>query len=241
MSPSPFTARTRRAAPESRRDLVPAGFEPLFDALEDGAPLLGVVEELARSAAAEGIALDDVLANLAVTYRASGDIVDEPPFEVVRAVAGAWADSSLRFLHSISCEDPLTGLASLAHMRTRMSEVYRESDRRGVVPTSSHALLVVQLHWPNSVTTTFDRLLRLIDVAEMLRSVYAGDEVVGQLTGSRAAALVRRDDTIGQSVSSLLGLLQEWEARTGVVTRLWIEGLPATQLAGEALLDELAR
>jgi hypothetical protein len=238
---SPFTARTRRTGATARRDLVPAGFEPLFDALEVGAPLLGVVEELGRAVAAEGIALDDALAHLVVTYRASGDIVDEPPFEVVRALAGAWADSSLRFLHSISCEDPLTGLASLAHMRTRMSEVYRESDRRGVVPTSSHALLVVQMHWPDTVTTTFDRLLRMIDVAEILRSVYAGDEVVGQLTASRAAALVRRDGNIGQSVSSLLGLLQEWEQRTAVVTRLWIEGLPATQLAGEALLDELAR
>jgi hypothetical protein len=238
---SPFPARTRRTAASARRDLVPTGFEPLFDALEDGSPLLGVVEELGRAAAAEGVALDDALAHLAVTYQASGDIVDEPPFEVVRALAGAWADSSLRFLHSISCEDPLTGLASLSHLRTRMSEVYRESDRRGVVPTSSHALLVVQLQWPDAVTTTFDRLLRFIDVAEMLRSVYTGDEVVGQLTGSRAAALVRRDDGIGQSVSSLLGLLQEWEQRTDVVTRLWIEGLPATQLAGEALLDELAR
>jgi hypothetical protein len=238
---SPFTARTRRTAPQSRRDLVPAGFEPLFDALDDGGSLLGVVEEIGRSAAAEGIALDDVLANIAVTYQVIGEIVDEPPFEVVRAVAGAWADSSLRFLHSVSCEDPQTGHASLAHMRTRMSEVYRDTDRRGIVPTSSHALLVVQLHWPDTATTTFDRLLRLIDVAEILRSVYAGDEVVGQLTASRAAVLVRRDDTIGQSVSSLLGLLQEWEQRTGVVTRLWIEGLPATQLAGEALLDELAR
>lgn len=238
---APFTARTRRTAAQSRRDLVPAGFEPLFDALEDAAPLLGVVEELGRSAAAEGAALDDVLANLALTYQASGEIVDEPPFEVVRAVAGAWADSSMRFLHSISCEDPLTGLASLAHVRTRMSEVYRECDRRGLVPTTTHALLVVQLHWPDAVTTTFDRLLRLIDVAEALRSVYTGDEVIGQVTGSRAVALVRRDDGIGNSVSSLLGLLQEWEQRTGVVTRLWIEGLPASQLAGEALLDELAR
>jgi hypothetical protein len=238
---SPFTARTRRPAPQSRRDLVPVGFESLFDALQDDASLLGVVEELGRSAAAEGVALDDVLANVATTYQISGDIVDEPPFEVVRALAASWADSSLRFLHSISCEDPLTGLASLAHMRTRMAEVYRETDRRRVVPTATHALLVVQLHWPDTVTTTFDRLLRLIDVAEMLRSVYTGDEVVGQLTASRAAALVRRDTSIGQSVSSLLGLLQEWEQRTGVVTRLWIEGLPATQLAGEALLDELAR
>jgi hypothetical protein len=237
---SPFTARPRRTAPQSRRDLVPAGYEPLFDALEDAAPLLGVVEELGRSAAAEGTALDDVLAGVAATYRASGDIVTEPPFEVVRALAGAWADSSLRFLHSVSCEDPLTGLASLAHVRTRMSEVYRESSRHGSVPTATHALLVVQLHWPDAVTT-FDRLLRLIDVAEILRSVYTGDEVVGQLTGSRVVALVRRDNTIGNSVSSLLGLLQDWEQRTGVVTRLWIEGLPASQLAGEALLDVLAR
>jgi hypothetical protein len=238
---SPFTARPRRTATQSRRELVPAGFEPLFDALEDGVPLHGVAEELGRAAAAEGAALDDVLGNLAATYQAVGDVVDEPPFEVTRWLAAAWADSSLRFLHSVSCEDPLTGLASLAHVRTRMSEVYRESDRRGVVPTPTHALLVVQLHWPQAVTSPFDRLLRLIDVAEMLRSVYTGDEVVGQLTGSRAVALVRRDDNIGSSVSGLLGLLQEWEQRTGVVTRLWIEGLPASQVGGEALLDELAR
>jgi hypothetical protein len=122
-----------------------------------------------------------------------------------------------------------------------MSEVYRECERRGLAVTPTHALLVVQIHWPAAVTAPFDRLMRLIDVAEILRSVYTGDEVVGQLTGSRAVALVRRDANIGNTVSGLLGRLQEWEQRTGVVTRLWIEGLPASLLAGEALLDELAR
>jgi hypothetical protein len=238
---SPFPARAKRTAAQSRRDLVPAGFEPLFDALEDGEPVFGVVEELGRAAAAEGTPLDDVLGSLEATYGASGIVLDQPPFEVARALAAAWADSSLRFLHSVSCEDPLTGLASLAHVRTRMSEVYRECDRRGVSATRTHALLVVQLHWPASVTSPFDRLMRMIDVAETLRSVYAGEEVVGQLTGSRTVALVRRDGDIGQTVSGLLGLLQSWEERTGVVTRLWIEGLPASQLAGEALLDDLAR
>jgi hypothetical protein len=236
----PFAARSRRD-PASRRDLVPHGFEALYDALESDGNVVEVVAEIARRSAREGAAIDEVLSDLALTYEAQGGIFVEPPFPVVRALAGSWADASLRYLHAVSCEDPLTGLASLAHVRSRILEVFREAARRGIQGPPPFAMLVVELTWGEACGSPFDRMLRMIDVAEILRMVYAGDETVGQLTGSRVVALIRRDSRIGDSVSGLLGLLQSWEERSGIHTRLWIEGLPASAASAEVLLDELAR
>lgn len=238
---SPFAARARRVNAVSRRDLVPAGFEGLFDALESDGAAAEAVAEIGRRAAREGASLDDLLTGLALTYEAFGGVFEEPPFEVARALSSAWADTSLRYLHAVSCEDPLTGLASLAHVRTRILEIYREADRTGVVGSPDYALLVVELQWGDREVAPFDRLLRLIDISELLRSVYGGDETIGQLTGCRAVALVRRDAYIGDSVSGLLGLLQSWRERTQIPARLWIEGLPESADSAEVLLDELAR
>jgi hypothetical protein len=238
---SPFAARARRASAPSRRDLVPPGFEALYDALESGGAGTEAVAEIGRRAAREGASLDDMLTGLALTYQCFGGVLDEPPFEVVRALAAAWADTSLRYLHTVSCEDPLTGLASLAHVRTRMLEIYREGARCGVQGPPDYALLIVEVQWNTSESSPFDRLLRFIDIAEILRTVYSGDETVGQLSSSRAVALVRRDDQVGHFVSGLLGLLQGWQDRTGIATRLWIEGLPASADSAGVLLDELAR
>jgi hypothetical protein len=238
---SPFAARARRASTASRRELVPPGFEALHDALETGATATEAVAEIGRRAAREGASLDDMLAGLALTYQAFGGLLEEPPFEVVRSLSAAWADTSLRYLHAVSCEDPLTGLSSLAHVRTRILEIYRESSRSGVQGSPEYALLVVELQWNGYESSPFDRLLHFLDVAEILRTVYAGDETIGQLSSSRVVALVRRDDRIGHSVSGLLGLLQSWRDRTDIASRLWIEGLPASADSAGVLLDELAR
>ena len=45
----------------------------------------------------------------------------------------AWSDATLEYLHDLSCEDPLTGLASLAHVRTRLDEIYREAELTDVL------------------------------------------------------------------------------------------------------------
>jgi hypothetical protein len=238
---SPFAARPWRVSTLSPDDRVPAGFEALSDAL-DGAGLVSeVVAEIGRRGARDGEPIDDLLARLASTYEAAGGILAEPPFEVVRALTGAWADASLRYLHAVSCEDPLTGLASLAHVRTRILEIYREAARTGIPAPPNFALLVVELKWSGDEASPFDRLLRLVDIAEIIRTVYDGEETVGQLSGNRAVALVRRDARIGDSISGLLGLLQEWQEQTTIGTRLWIEGLPASTDSVEVLLDELAR
>lgn len=236
-----FPARFANAV-ASERTLVPAGFEAVADALEGNGDLCAATQEIGRRTALEGAALDHVLDDLATTYLCTEGGWQEPPYEVVKTLATTWADASLRYLHAISCEDPLTGLASLAHVRTRVSEIYREATRDGVIGPPDFAFLVVELNFKDSVATQLDRILRMVDVGDLLRSVYAGGEAIGQLSASRAVVVVRRDERVGEAVGSLLGLLHDWHYRQdGMPARLWIEGLPAAADSAEALLDELAR
>lgn len=234
-----FDLRPKKTSSRFSAPTVPAGFEPLADALRYNGAAIAAAQEIGRQAAGDGSCLDDVLTDVALTYQAVPG-VGEPAFEVVRAISTAWADASLRFLHAVSCEDPLTGLASLAHLRSKIMETYREQARSGE-PAPTHALVVVEIDASWSPASHFDKLLRLVDVAECLRRVYTGDEAIGRLTASRAAAVVRRDDRLGPSLAALRGLLQDWQAEGGAATRVWIEGLPAQPDSADLLLDELAR
>jgi hypothetical protein len=236
-----FAARARRSPLRAVDGDVPRGFDAVVDALRGGGSVTAAVEEIGSRAAREGSSLDDVLIDLEATYLAAHDLPVEPPFDVVRALAVSWADASLRYLHAVSCEDPLTGLASLTHVRTRIIEIYREVARRGVLGSPGGALLVVEIDWRDNHTSHLDRMLRLIDITEILRNVFAGDETIGQLNGSRVVAVVRRDDQMGALVAGLMGLIQPWQDKTGLTARLWIEGLPSTPESAEVLLDELAR
>ena len=80
---------------------------------------------LARDGADLGEALDGLRATYA---RVQGG---EPDFRALRALCIAWSEETLGYLHQLSCEDPLTGLASLAHLRARLSEVYRGAEQGG--------------------------------------------------------------------------------------------------------------
>ena len=217
---------------------IPAGFEPLADALRYNGAVIAAAHEIGRITAGDGATLDDVLTDVAITYQCVA--AGEPGFEVVRAVSTAWADASLRFLHAVSCEDPLTGLASLAHVRSKLLENYREQARCGET-TASHALVVVELDPSWVPASHFDRVLRLVDIAECMRRVYDGDETIARLTVSRAAAVVRRDDRLGSSVTTLRSLLTAWHDEGGVATKVWIEGLPPSAESADVVLDELAR
>src|SRR3546814_17745608 len=73
--------------------------------------------------AQDGASRDDALEALNRTVLAvSGS---EPAFADVRALSMAWSESTPAYLYQLSCEDPLTGLASLAHIRSRPSALYR--------------------------------------------------------------------------------------------------------------------
>jgi hypothetical protein len=92
------------------------------------------------------------------------------------------------------CEDPLSGLATLPYLRTRLAELYREAAQDGTSPADSHRLLVVSL--PRR-PDPWQRMALAIVVGHDLRVAFPGGETLSLarrngITGTGLAiALVR--------------------------------------------------
>ncbi|GAB3950091.1 hypothetical protein GCM10029976_084220 [Kribbella albertanoniae] len=212
----------------------------IAEALHDGADVVPASDEVGRRLAADGVSLLEALDGLSALYRSIAG--GEPAFAAVRALSSSWAEASLIYLHTLSCEDPLTGLSSLAHLRSRLGELYREAEFRGTSVPQTHALVVVEPLNPPG-TSPFERELRLVDVAECLRIVFCGGDVLGRVGARRATALVGRDPNLPEQVETVRALITQWRLDTDVpqLARVWIEGLPGSEAMAERVLDELAR
>jgi hypothetical protein len=185
---------------------------------DDRPDLLAVAHEVGASAAQLGIPLHEVLDHI---ERAHGG--REPAFVTTRVAALAWAERALILKANVSCEDPLTSLATLPHVRARLTELYRRAERDGDRPGDTSALVVVELpraHFGH----VLEHALRALDVAEAVRAVFTGDETVAQVSPRRFAALVARERTDAVTMG-LLALLLE-RALPEVRPRLWVEQLP---------------
>ena len=228
-----------RDLPEDVRQALPMRFEAVGEALVGGVAdtdVIGACTVVGRDVARDGAALGEALSGLRTTY----DLVlgGPPTFEAAEALS-----ATLEYLHDLSCEDPLTGLASLAHVRTRLDEVYREADLTDVLVSSSHALVIVELCFrePTGVPGHhFTRALRLVQVTEAIRAVYSGGQTVGRLGLDRAVAVVPRSADLGTSVALLREFLADLDLGEADV-RVWIEGLPRSADSATRLLDDLAR
>src|SRR4051794_33046648 len=214
--------------PDAVRQQLPMRFEAVGEALASDADVITVCAVVGRDVARDGAALGEALSGLRATYHL---LRNRPPdFEATEALTVAWSEATLEYLHDLSCEDPLTGLASLAHVRTRLDELYREAELTDISVASSHALVIVELCFrepPEALGHHFTRALRLVQVTEAIRAVYSGGQTIGRVGLDRAVALVPRTVDLGTSVALLrefLGDLDLGEAST----RVWIEGLPPT-------------
>lgn len=246
----PFTTRRRRATtgdPETREELssqlraaLPPRFEAVGEALVSGSGTVPACEVAGALLARDGLSLEEALERLAATTRLV--LGTEPRFADTRALTVAWSDAVLGYLHGLSCDDPLTGLASLAHLRGRVSDAYRGEGRTGAPASESHALVVVAAPpWPDAASGRDDVLTRAMRTAQLgdtARTVFAGPETIGHVAPGRVVVLAGRDDRIGRRVGLLRRMLDG-----GAVphARVWIEGLPDSDEAAGRLLDELTR
>jgi hypothetical protein len=227
--------------PDDVRRALPLRFEAVGEALASGAGVVDACSVVGRDVARDGASLGEALSGLRSTYEL---VLGAPPaFAATEALSVAWSEATLEYLHDLSCEDPMTGLASLAHVRTRLDEIYREAELTDVAVSRSHALVVVELCFrgPAGVPGRhFTRALRLVQLTEALRAVYSGGETLGRLGQDRAVALVARGRDLGTSVALLREYLGELDLGD-VDLRVWIEGLPPSRSSATRLLDELAR
>jgi len=226
---------------ERTRMALPLRFEAVAEALASGTDVTGACSVVGRDVARDGAALGEALSALRTTYAMV--MGGEPSFEAAEALSVAWSDATLEYLHDLSCEDPLTGLASLAHVRTRLAEVYREAELTDVPVSGSHALVIVELRRRRGEPEPghqFTRAMRLVTVTEAMRAVYSGGQTLGRLGLDRAVAVVPRGDDLGMSVSLLREVLGDLDLEQSDV-RVWIEGLPVSADSARRLVDDLAR
>ena len=240
-SPAGHPATPGRDLPEHVRLALPLRFEAVGEALVSRTDPIAACTVVGRDVARDGAALGEALEALRATYEL---VRGTPPdFEATQALSVAWSDATLEYLHDLSCEDPLTGLASLAHVRSRLDEIYREAELTDVAVPGSHALVVVELCFREPVGVPghhFTRAMRLVQVAEAIRAVYSGGQTLGRLGLDRAVAVVPRSVDLGMSVALLRDFVADLDLGDADA-RVWIEGLPPSAGSASRLLDELSR
>jgi hypothetical protein len=214
-----------------QRAALPPRFEAVAEALAERSSYVAeacwvVGHDLAETGVSLGESLEDL--------RATTQTVEsrDPAFAEVHALSVAWSEATLGYLHTISCADPLTGLSTLAHIRERISELYREAT------ACSHALVVTDAHIPGVPGQKSDSIAtarRMSLLGQTARTVFAGAAAVGQVGHSRMVVVAPRDETLVKR----LGLLKRMVEHSA--DRIWIEGLPENDRSAGFLLDELAR
>ena len=243
-----FALRARSAPsahPEARAELtedqvagLPPRFEAVGEALASGMGSVDACAVAGRELAVDGVALDEALDRLLATSSLVRGT--EPGFGAVRALSEAWTEATLEYVHRLTCEDPVTGLASLAHLQSRVSELYRGQLRDRPSPQHTHALVVIEVSRqvrPRPIRgEPFTADLRTARFAETARTVFAGPETLGRLGRHRIAVVTDRDERLAQRVNLVSRMLARLEGGA----RVWIEGLPPTNAGAAALLGELA-
>jgi len=230
------------ALPEAVLVGVPASFEAVGEALAASRTATDACEVVGRLLGSQGVSLEETLADLRTTY--SLVLATEPAFTDACAVALGWSEATLAYLHQLSCADPLTGLASMAHLRGRLTEVYRgvPASKAGS-PRERYALVVIESPAPR-LTGLADEVfgvdLRMSRIGEAARSVFAGGETICRIGPRRIVVLASRDDTLGRRTSLLRSLTALGDATSGAV-RIWTESLPSSGDTVTSLLDELSR
>ncbi|NYI79055.1 hypothetical protein [Nocardioides panzhihuensis] len=216
---------------EQQRALLPERFEAVAEALAERSSYVAeacwvVGHDLAET----GVSLGESLEDLRMTTQTVEN--RDPAFVEVHALSVAWSEATLGYLHTISCADPLTGLSTLAHVRDRISELYRDAK------ACSHALVVTDAHLPGAPGQKTDSIAtarRMSLLGQTARTVFAGAAAVGQVGHSRMVVVAPRDETLVKR----LGLLKRMVEHSA--DRIWIEGLPENDQSAGFLLDELAR
>lgn len=229
--------------PSHRRDVAgqrtaatpPEHFAAVAEAIQASSDSLSACEVAGRTLAVRGVDLGTALEQLRETTLRAARV--DPTFDQIRALSLAWSEETLAYLHRAGCEDPLTGVSSLAHVRARLGEIYRGEESQNRNASRSHALVVIELI-EGADLPVLEQGLVFAAIAQITRTVFQGSQTVGRAGVRRLVVVVRRHDKLGRQVSLLDQMLRDSVAQP---CRVWIEGLPTAADAAPAVLDELAR
>lgn len=222
--------------------VLPPGYEAVAEALTLGSDTTEPCRLVGRRMALDGSSLEETHAALRETWHAVNGC--DPSYAATSALLVAWSDATLAYMHQLSCEDPTTGLATQAHVRSRLTELYRKHVQGSLCDT--HAFVVCELGSAASTvgglegSGRLERSLRLARLGDAARTVFPLEETIGRIGARRVVILARRDERLGARVRLLRNLVSSLVV-AGRAPRVWIEGLPPSDTTAALLLDELAR
>lgn len=224
-------------------DAVAPGFTAVAEALAHQESPLEACAVAGQDLARDGASLEEAMDGLRQTWRAVRGC--DPEYDATGELLRSWSETTLAFVHQISCEDPLTGLSTLAHLRGTITALFRGGAHGEARPQDAYALVVVDLpkdrHGAHRrAPDVLTRGLRVARLGESVRTVFPGSEVIGRISSNRVAVLARREPKLGVRVRLLRRLVDGLELE-GQPCRIWIEGIPVTDSGVGLLLDELAR
>jgi hypothetical protein len=199
--------------------------EPMVRAVREGNDVPGACEELGAERAGAGVGIAEGLSDLAALFAVMGK--GEPPFAAVRSFAAGWAERSFAPMADLQCEDPLTGLATVAYLRTRLGELYRGSVAGG------HLLVVAEPY--GQAGELAERLAAALNLATALRRAFPGDETLALLAPARVGAVTREDDGLPGKVARLRAA----EILYGHRPRVRVRSLPKAHGQALALIRTL--
>ncbi|GLW76262.1 hypothetical protein LV79_001752 [Actinokineospora globicatena] len=216
-----------------------------------GGDLLAALGDLARARAFAGADLDETLADLAALHavlesRDESECLDldTTPAALLRSVAVAWADAALSRLHAGDITDTLSGQANADYLRVRLGEIYAECRRKGVCPAERYVLLVATLDLTK--VDGWSRLMAMVLVGDVLRSVFDGGESVAVLGPSVAVVLTERDPALAERAADARILIKDRltvdpDLGPGATPEVRIQRLPAGEPAAVNLLRDISR
>ena len=228
-----LAACRNRALARGEAGLAAAGAPVLTAA---SAALTAACAGLGRSRARAGVGIAETIDDLAALFAVLGEGEGrpwDPPLRLVGAIAEGWAEESVSQFAHVGCEDPLSGLATLSYLRTRLAEVYREAEQGGNSPAETHRLLVVGL--PRR-PDPWRRLALPILVGRDLRAAFPGGETLSLAKPGPAIALVPVRSDLPLRYARLRRNIQ---ATFG--TQIRMTPLPGRLTEALRLVDELAR
>ena len=188
--------------------------------------------DVGRRLAEDGAGVGEALRTLRAEMQVRGR---EPRAWEVEALVEGWADTTLGHLHRLTCEDPLTGLATTAHLRTRVAE----QRRAGVDLAQAHALVVVSSGGTEGARPAHDSdslrtALWGAALGERVRVVFGG-ETIAQTASGRVVVLAHKD----RRLEGLVALLRRLLLEDGYDVTTRVHPLPEGELELVLLLERL--
>jgi hypothetical protein len=229
------------------------GVTPAGGAGPEHGRLTSACAHLGRSRARAGIGISETIEDLAALFavlageqggrkpggepgdRQGGQSSGEPPRHLVCSVAEGWAEEGMAQFSHGDCEDPLSGLATLPYLRTRLAEVYREAAQAGASPAQSHRLVVVRL--PRR-PDPWRRMAQTILIGHDLRAAFPGGETLALVREHQPGPAVALVQASGDLALRYARLRRTIQATFGTETSM--NRLPSLLPEALHLVDQLA-